>query len=90
MAALENLKKKKEKEEHTNVNPKKETDFGVGLYTMLPLAIVYGIYCNKGGRGGGGTIYCAIVWAMRGCEGGAQTRELFANNSIDLCTKASS
>jgi len=33
----------------------------------------------------GGTLYCAIVWAMKG---GGQTRGLFANNSIDLYTKA--
>jgi len=41
----------------------------------------------KGGQGD--IIYCAIVWAMRGGEGGTQTKELFANHSVDSCTKAS-
>ena len=41
----------------------------------------------KGGRGD--IIYCAIVWAMMGDEGGAQTKGVFANNSSDLCTEAS-
>jgi len=30
-------------------------------------------------------IHFAIVWAMRGGEGGAQTKGLFAYNSIDSC-----
>jgi len=34
------------------------------------------------------TLYCAIVWAMKG-GGGAQTRGVFANYSIDFCIKAS-
>jgi len=41
----------------------------------------------KGGRGD--ITYCAMVWAMRGGEDGAQAKRLFANTSIDLCTKAS-
>jgi len=40
----------------------------------------------KGGRED--VIYCAIVWAVRGGEGGAQTKGVFANNKIDSCTKA--
>jgi len=41
----------------------------------------------KGGRRD--ITYCAIVWAVRGDEGGAQTKWLFANNNIDSCTTAS-
>jgi len=40
----------------------------------------------KGGRGD--ILYCAIVWAMRGGDAGAQTKGLFANNSSGSCTKA--
>ena len=36
----------------------------------------------------GGTLYCAIVWAMKGEEWGAQTRGVFVNNRIDCFTKA--
>jgi len=42
---------------------------------------------TKGGRGD--IIYCAIVWAMGGGEGSAQTKGLFATDSIDSCPKAS-
>ena len=36
------------------------TDYGVylGLYTILPLPILYGVWQTKGGRGG--VVYCAI------------------------------
>ena len=30
----------------------------------------------------GGALYCAIVWAMHGGEWGAQTKGVFANDSI--------
>jgi len=40
----------------------------VGLYTILPSPILYGIYCNYGGSAV--TLYCAIVWAMTGRGGG--------------------
>jgi len=40
----------------------------------------------KGGRGD--IIYRAIVWAMRGGEGGAQRKGLLANKRIESCTKA--
>jgi len=32
----------------------------LGLYTILPLPILYGMYCDKGWPGGA-TLYCAIV-----------------------------
>jgi len=58
------------------------------LYTILPLPILYVVYIAvKGGRSD--IIYCAIVWAVRGGEGGAQTKGVFANNNIDSCTNAS-
>jgi len=41
----------------------------------------------KGGRGG--ILYCAIVWATRGGEGGGQTKGLFANTIVGSCTKDS-
>jgi len=44
------------------------------------------MFCNTGGRGA--IIYCATVWAMGGDEEGAQTKGLFANHSIDSCTKS--
>ena len=56
----------------------------VGLYTILPFPISYGIYCNKGGSGD--IIYCAIVWAMRSGEGAAQTKGVFAKYSTYSCT----
>jgi len=41
-------------------------------------------------KGGGGDMtYGAIVWAMRGGEGGTRTQGLFAKNIEDSCTKAS-
>jgi len=33
-----------------------------GLYTILPMPILYDVYCNTGGSGE--TQYCALVWAM--------------------------
>jgi len=60
----------------------------LGLYTILPLLMLYGIYCNNGGPGE--TVYCAIVWAMAGRGGrggGGRTQNGLAKYSIDSCTK---
>jgi len=35
----------------------------LGLYTMLPLATLYSIYCNTGGSGGNNRV--PILWAMK-------------------------
>ena len=59
-----------------------------GLYTILPLPILNGMYCNKGWSGGNTVLRNSV-----GDEGGwwgAQTKGVFANSSIDSCTKASS
>jgi len=56
-----------------------------GLYTILPPPIVYSIYSNTGGSGV--TLHCAMVWAT-GRGGGALTKGVCAENSIDSCTKA--
>jgi len=34
-------------------------------------------------------MYCAILWAMKGCEWSTQAKGVFAKNRIDSCTKAS-
>jgi len=39
---------------------KKRNRFKVGLYTMMPSPIVYGVCHAKGGSVGGG-VYCAMV-----------------------------
>jgi len=39
-------------------------DSQFGLYKILLLPILCGIYYNNGGRGK--TLYCAMVWAMPG------------------------
>ena len=36
----------------------------LGLYTILPLPILHGTFAIQDGWGG--TLYCAIVWAMQG------------------------
>ena len=36
----------------------------LGLYTILPSPILFGIYFHKGGRVE--AIYCAIAWAIKG------------------------
>jgi len=58
----------------------------LGLYTILPLAILYGRYCNKGWSELN-TILRNSVGDEEG--GGAQTTGVFANHSIDSCTQAS-
>jgi len=57
-----------------------------GLYTRLALPILYGKYRNKGWSGGDTMLRNGV-----GDEGGGgvQTRGVFANNSVDSCTKAS-
>ena len=51
----------------------------VSLYTILPLPISYGMYCNTGWSGGNTILRNSVGDAGRV---GAQTRELFATNSI--------
>jgi len=54
-----------------------------GLYTILPSPILYGMYCDTGWPGEN-----TILRNSVGGEGerwGAQTRGVFANNSIDSC-----
>ena len=60
----------------------------LGLYTILPLPILYGMCGNKGSSGGN-TVLCDSV-GDEGRKWGAQTKGVFAKNSIDSCTKASS
>jgi len=58
----------------------------LGLYTILPLPILYGKYRNKGWLGGNTVLRNSV-----GSEGmeWAQTRGVFANISVDSCTTAS-
>ena len=58
------------------------------LYTILSLPKLYGMYCNKGWSGGNTVLRNSVGDEGRGW--GAQTKEVFANNRIDSCTKASS
>jgi len=60
---------------------------GVGLYMLLPLPILYGMYCNKEWSGGN-TILRDSVGDEVG-EGGCPNKGLFANHRIDSGTKAS-
>jgi len=60
----------------------------LGLYTILPLPILYGVYCNTRWSGGKTVLRNSVVDEGGGC--GAQTKGVFANNSIDSCRKASS
>jgi len=57
------------------------------LHTILPLPTLYGMYCNKGWSGGNTVLCNSVSDAGRGV--GCQTKEVFANNSIDSRTKAS-
>jgi len=59
-----------------------------GLYTILPLPILYGMCCNKGWSGGNTVLRNGVGDAERGWS--AQTKQVFANNNIDSCTMASS
>jgi len=59
----------------------------LALYTMFPLPILCGIYCNDGVSGGN------IVLRNSVCDEvgkwGAQTKVVFVKNIIDSCTYAS-
>jgi len=68
------------------VNPR-TSRLSFGLYTILPLPILYGMHCNK--RWSGGHIVLRNSVGGEGGERGAQTKGVFANHSIDSCTKAS-
>jgi len=60
----------------------------VGLYTILQLPMLYGMYCNTGWSGGNTVLRNSV-----GNEGWwwcDRTKGLFANDSIGSCTKASS
>jgi len=57
-----------------------------GLYTILSLTILYGIYCNTGGGEGGKYIAQSCD---EGGKWGAQTKLVFAKNITDSCTYAS-
>jgi len=59
----------------------------LGLYTILSLTILYGIYCNK--EGSRGNIISRNGVCDEGGEWGAQTKVVFAKNIIDSCTCAS-
>jgi len=52
-----------------------------GLYTILPLPIVYGMYCNQGWPGGNTVLRNSV--GDEGAKCGAQTMGVFANNIID-------
>ena len=66
------------------------TGYGIplGLYTILPLPILCGMYCNKGWSGGNTVLRNGVGDEGRGW--GAQTKQVFANNNIDSCIMASS
>jgi len=61
----------------------------VGLYTILPLPILYGVWCMAYARGGSGGSYIAqwscnsiaLLWGMQVGEGNTRM--------IDSCIKAS-
>jgi len=60
----------------------------LGLSTILPLTILYGLHCNTGWSGGNTILRTSVSDA--GGEWGAQTKGgVFANNTMDSCTKAS-
>jgi len=59
----------------------------LGLYTILLLTKFAGIYCNTGCSGGNTVLRNSVGDA--GGRWGAQTRGVFANNSISSWTKAS-
>jgi len=58
----------------------------VGLYTILPMPIVSGIYCNNGGSGGNILLRNSV--GDDGVGWGAETAGGCAKNSIDSCRKA--
>ena len=58
----------------------------VGLYTILPLAIFYDIYCNKGESGVTNILRSSVGDKGRGRS--AQEKGVFAQNIIDSCTKS--
>jgi len=57
----------------------------LGLYTILPSPIVYGIYCNN--VGSEGTLYFAIVWAMTGRGGVPKQRVCVQRTVLILARK---
>ena len=59
----------------------------LGLYTILPVPILYGTYCNTGWSGGSTVLRNSV--GDEGGEWGAQPKGVFAGDSIDSCTKAS-
>jgi len=59
---------------------------GVGLYTILPEPILYGIYCNKGGSGRDNILRNSE--GDKGGKWGAQPKGVFAQNIVDSFTKA--
>jgi len=51
-------------------SPGCNTDASLGLYTILPLPILYGMYAIAINDGGGGTVLCNSVgdaWGGVGC-----------------------
>ena len=59
----------------------------LGIYTMLPFTILYGIYCNAWWSRGNHILRKRVC--DEGGEWGAQTKAEFAKHSIDSCTQAS-
>jgi len=59
----------------------------VDLYTILPLTILYGIYCNKGWSRANTILRNSVCDA--GGKRGAQTKVVFVKTIIDSCTQAS-
>jgi len=55
---------------------------------LLPLPLVYGMYCNKGWSGGNTVLRTSV--GDGGGVRGAQTKGVFAKHSIDSSAKASS
>jgi len=56
----------------------------IGLYTMLALPILYGIYCNEGGSRGYNILRNSVGDEMAGWA--AYTQGVWVMNSIDSCT----
>ena len=57
------------------------------LYMLLPVPILHGMYCKKALSGGNTVLRNSV--SDKGRQWSAQARGVFANNSIDSCTKAS-
>jgi len=68
----------------THENTRSTLDLAFTRYCHYQYYMAY--IAIKGGRGD--IIFCAMVCTVRGGEGGAQTKGLFANNSIGSCTKS--